>query len=387
MMRALAGTARSELRLSYSGEGVPDAVRGLPHHLLALASAAQLQLENTAVDEAGEQDPIEQADSEGVPHTLVRASRGQVDAAKALIRADRFRRRPEKRVLEVDEEVGLAQLTRGEDGPLAEVLPPGFRATLEPDDQRAVAFDTMVAHNLGLAHSVSRKYAGFGLDEEDLFQHGLIGLFRAVERFDATRGHKFSTYATHWLKQSMRRGLADEGRTIRLPNHKHEQVRKVQAVRARLHGIRDEVTVAEISREADLPASVVVECLRLAQGTFSLDAPVAEDLTLNDLFIDRPDHSSDPDLVLDARSTSRLVYQAVRMLDARLARVIGLRFGLDGGEPLTLEEIGQLVGVSRERIRQVEKKAKEQLGEILTKVVTASGETVIQVSPPAEPRG
>jgi RNA polymerase sigma factor (sigma-70 family) len=379
MVRALAGTARDELWLSYSGEGEPEVVEELPHHLLNIGAARISLLENLSDDEA-EDLTDEWPDGDSPARAGHSATETQIAAARTLIESDRRRRRPDKRVLTAEEETGLAQLIRGAGRSLSEALPRGYRATLRPEDERAVAFDTMVVHNQGLSHSVSQKYLGLGLDQADLFQHGVIGLIRAVERFDASKGHKFSTYATWWLRQSMGRALADEGRTVRLPVHMHEQVRKVQGVRARLLGTHDVVTVADISRVSGLTAKEVVRCLRLAAGTFSLDAPVSEGLTLAELVSQDPDNGSDPDQVVDERSTGQTVHQAVRALNARSARVIGLRFGLDGGEPLTLEQIGQLLGVSRERIRQIEKKALEELSGILTEVVTASGETAVQLA-------
>ncbi|MFE4975603.1 RNA polymerase sigma factor [Kitasatospora sp. NPDC056651] len=265
-------------------------------------------------------------------------------------------------LLTAEEEVELAR--RVEAGIFAEE-----RLNLDPPppDPLAGELDTLVVRgriakrrlieaNLRLVVSVAKRYVGRGLTLLDLVQEGNLGLIRAVEKFDYARGFKFSTYATWWIRQAMSRALADQARTIRVPVHVVELInRVVRAQRGLLQERGLEPTAAEIAAVLELTEERVRELLRLAQEPISLHTPVGEeDVALGDLI-------EDADAASPAESAAFLLLR--RHLDAVLAtlgererQVVQLRYGLDDGRPRTLEEIGALFGVTRERIRQIESK-------------------------------
>ena len=287
----------------------------------------------------------------------------QVLAAQCVLDEDRYRRHPWKRLLTAEEEVGLAMLMRGRLLPLHEELPQGLRAALPATDERARAFDALMLHNRGLVWSILRSYVGQGLEVDDLEQSGYRGLRRAVEKFDASQGWKFSTYATWWIRQAISRAIADDGRAIRLPVHMHERVRKVVATRERLFVERGSAPLFEIAAATRLSPAQVRECLNLAVGVVSLDAPVGEngDTALGLLLDTDEFRDDDPLHQLAALAWRREIHELVDTLPEQQARIIRLRFGLDGDEPRTLDAVGKEFGLTRERIRQIEKKAKETL--------------------------
>ncbi|UQS27321.1 RNA polymerase sigma factor RpoD/SigA [Amycolatopsis thermalba] len=381
-LRVLGPTTRSELFLSYSGMGRPTALSGLPFALV------DDRTRKTAGDEWVEVvSTTLPAPPPAAPEQLPPPGRSTVDSARAVLAVTMRSKDRAKRLLTAQEEVGLAQLMRLPGGDLAEELPRGFRSTLRSDDERAKAFDAMVLHNTGLVGSCITKYLGAGLDHEDLYQHGVLGLMRAIEKWDGSRGLKFSTYAMHWINQHMGRAVPDEGTTVRLPIHKYEEIRKVRSVRNRLLFEQEDAPIAEIARRTGFSWEKVVDCLRLSKGVISLDTPLGVGESSFAELIPAPlEHHSNPDYVLDHELGAQLVREALSLLKEREAEVLRLRFGFDGGDDLTLEKIGERFSVTRERVRQIESKAKGNLRDKLAIVgLVAGGADPVPTPPPKRP--
>ncbi|NED36511.1 RNA polymerase sigma factor [Streptomyces sp. SID8499] len=271
-------------------------------------------------------------------------------------------------LLTAAEEVELAR--RVEAGLFAEEKlssTPDLDSRLAGDLDRLVVSGRMakrrlIEANLRLVVSVAKRYVGRGLTMLDLVQEGNLGLIRAVEKFDYARGYKFSTYATWWIRQAMSRALADQARTIRVPVHVVELINRVVRVQRRMLQERGyEPTPAEVAAQLDLTPDRVGEVLRLAQEPVSLHAPVGEedDVALGDLI-------EDGDAASPVESAAFLLLRehleaVLSTLGERERKVVQLRYGLMDGRPRTLEEIGRIFGVTRERIRQIESKTLNKL--------------------------
>ena len=219
----------------------------------------------------------------------------------------------------------------------------------------------LIESNLRLVMSVARNYTRADVPLLDLIQEGNLGLMRAVEKFDYKLGFKLSTYATWWIRQSITRALVDQGRTIRLPLHVAEEVRKLLRSRRQLaQKLNREPTLQELAADAKVPEARVEELLGLIETPVSLETPVGDGESLYGDLIEDARASAPLDQTADKARAKDLV-QALGTLEPRLRRVVTLRFGLDGGKPYTLDEIGADVGVTRERVRQLETRALREL--------------------------
>jgi RNA polymerase primary sigma factor len=219
----------------------------------------------------------------------------------------------------------------------------------------------LIESNLRLVMAITRNYTKANVPLLDLIQEGNLGLIRAVEKFDYRLGYKLSTYATWWIRQAITRALADQGRTIRLPVHVADQVRRLLRARRQLaQKLNREPTLAELARESQQSEERVRELLELVENPVSLETPVGDGESLyGDLIEDV--NSLAPHEQSAEQARGRELAGALEQLNPRMQRVLTLRFGLDGEVPQTLEEVGAQLGITRERVRQLETRALREL--------------------------
>jgi RNA polymerase primary sigma factor len=226
------------------------------------------------------------------------------------------------------------------------------------------AKERMINSNLRLVVHVAKRYRGHGVPFGDLIQDGVIGLNRAVEKFDWRKGFKFSTYATWWIRQAVQRSVAGQARTIRVPTHVHERRQTLNRHSRKLElDLGRAPTHEELAESTGLALNHVEEALSVPESRASLNSPVGDDEgELGDLFAD--ENADDPEAAAEDALRARAVREALAQLPERERRILELRFGLDG-EPRSLEAIGAELGLTRERIRQLETQAMANLGELL----------------------
>jgi RNA polymerase primary sigma factor len=327
------------------------------------AADGQLQAVKPAGEEAEDEEFVYGDDDEDLPAAQVAVAGATSDPVK-----DYLKQIGKVPLLNAEQEVELAK--RIEAGLFAEEklaesgsLRPESRDDLEwiADDGRR-AKDHLLEANLRLVVSLAKRYTGRGMLFLDLIQEGNLGLIRAVEKFDYTKGYKFSTYATWWIRQAITRAMADQARTIRIPVHMVEVINKLARVqRQMLQDLGREPTPEELAVELDMTPEKVIEVQKYGREPISLHTPLGEDgdSEFGDLIEDS--EAIQPGEAVSFTLLQEQLHSVLDTLSEREAGVVSMRFGLTDGQPKTLDEIGKVYGVTRERIRQIESKTMSKL--------------------------
>jgi RNA polymerase primary sigma factor len=327
-------------------------------------TAAEGDPSQAASEESQDEQSVSEDDDEDPPPARVVAVGATADPVK-----DYLRQIGKVPLLNAAQEVDLAKRIEAglfADQKLAEGtrnLSTDARIDLEwiaEDGRRAK--DHLLEANLRLVVSLARRYAGHGMLFLDLIQEGNLGLIRGVEKFDYTKGYKFSTYATWWIRQAITRAMADQSRTIRLPAHMAEAISKLARVQRRmLQDLGREATPEELAVELDMTREKVIEVQKYGREPISLHTPLGEDgdSELGDLIEDS--EAIEPGEAVSFTLLQEQLRSVLDTLSEREAGVVSMRFGLTDGQPKTLDEIGKVYGVTRERIRQIESKTMSKL--------------------------
>jgi RNA polymerase primary sigma factor len=242
-------------------------------------------------------------------------------------------------------------------------------ARIKKGDKKAR--EQMIKANLRLVVKIARDYEGIGLPLLDLISEGNIGLMKAVERFDPAKGGKLSTYGSWWIKQSIKRALANQSKTIRLPVHLVDKISKMRRTSMRLQEeLGREPTDEELGEELGIAASRVAQMRMAAIRPASLDAPIGDEDSNNFAEVVQDESADTPYEQLEEKTVTRMLQEMVKTLDPREATILRARFGLDGGPQKTLEEVGQKFGVTRERVRQIQNIALKKLRKMIEKMET-----------------
>jgi len=240
-------------------------------------------------------------------------------------------------------------------------------AKIKKGDKKAR--EQMIKANLRLVVKIARDYEGIGLPLLDLISEGNIGLMKAVERFDPSKGGKLSTYGSWWIKQSIKRALANQSKTIRLPVHLVDKISKMRRIGMRLQEeLGREATDEELADEMDMTAARVRQMRMAAVRPASLDAPIGDDDSNNFSDVVQDENATSPYENLEDKTVVNMLQDMVKHLDEREATILRFRFGLDGGTEKTLEEVGEKFGVTRERVRQIQNLALKKLRKMIEKL-------------------
>jgi RNA polymerase primary sigma factor len=345
------------------GEAVPPS-QAVPGEAAAAATAAQPGQASPAATEADDETFVFGDDDDDLPAAQVASAGATADPVK-----DYLKQIGKVPLLNAEQEVELAK--RIEAGLFAEeklaepsdALRPDHRGDMEwiaEDGRRAK--NHLLEANLRLVVSLAKRYTGRGMLFLDLIQEGNLGLIRAVEKFDYTKGYKFSTYATWWIRQAITRAMADQARTIRIPVHMVEVINKLARVqRQMLQDLGREPTPEELAAELDMTPEKVIEVQKYGREPISLHTPLGEDgdSEFGDLIEDS--EAIQPGEAVSFTLLQEQLHSVLDTLSEREAGVVSMRFGLTDGQPKTLDEIGKVYGVTRERIRQIESKTMSKL--------------------------
>jgi RNA polymerase primary sigma factor len=240
-------------------------------------------------------------------------------------------------------------------------------ARIKQGDKKAR--EQMIKANLRLVVKIARDYEGFGLPFLDLISEGNIGLMKAVERFDPAKGGKLSTYGSWWIKQSIKRALANQAKTIRLPVHLVDKIAKMRRTALKLQEVFGrEPTDDELAEELGISTARVAHLRTAAIRPASLDAPIGDDEANNFAEVVQDENADTPYEQLEEKTVTKMLHEMIQTLEPREATILRYRFGLDGGPEKTLEEVGQKFGVTRERVRQVQNIALNKLRKMIEKL-------------------